>query len=389
MRRTIAGVAAAALALGTSSVVAAAETEPPWSAGRVEVLSEGVALTIPDGWIGLNLRGDVPAQLEAAGLTMDLPADLDGELLLTTAGGSCIFDLVDATAVDLHDPELVAQLDAVIRSEPAVTGYEGHVRLDLPGGAAILYAYGLPHPSDPGTVFERRQFWIADDPYSLILTCDGDDAVAAAADGVARSFAWLDPIDTAGLGGRLEVPAADVALTFPDDWVVLDLERAGIDEHLALVARTHPRWVETVGMQLEGLGPLRDQGFSFHATVLSPATPEGWPVSTCLVQSTDSPLGTSYPEMIDRSLEYIGSDPLLVDTPEVNDLALEVGESLRIDHLTRSKSGRETWNSLFLLDLRASLREDRSELQMGCLSFDERLPEWTEIAESAERLSLD
>ena len=219
----------------------------------------------------------------------------------------------------------------------------------------------------------------------MIITCDGTDPVATERIAIAESFEWLRPADTAGLGGRLEVADAGVALTFPDDWVVLRLGDTAVDEHLATVRQTHPRWVDTVANQLGQLNELEREDYTFRALVLSPATSKDWPGSTCLVQTTDLPVGHAIDQVLATELESIRTDPLLTEGPEVTELS-NAGGGQRIDSVTRSESGRDMFHSLFLLDTQAALTSDAPEVQLGCLSFEGYIDDWLSIAESLEFL---
>ena len=68
------------LALG-SGVVAQESSPPPWIGGRGEMPEHGFAVTLPDGWVGFDVSGDIESQL---GVALDV---LDPDLWSTDEAG--------------------------------------------------------------------------------------------------------------------------------------------------------------------------------------------------------------------------------------------------------------------------------------------------------------
>ena len=87
--------------------------------------------------------------------------------------------------------------------------FPAHQVFKLFGEQGLL---GLKYPEEyGGQTLDRQSYWIAGDPWSMIITCDGTDPVATERIAIAESFEWLRPADTAGLGREpLKVDAAYV-----------------------------------------------------------------------------------------------------------------------------------------------------------------------------------
>jgi hypothetical protein len=380
--------------LGASAVPAIAQdvSPPPWFGGRVEMPSEGIAVTIPDDWVAIDMGADVESQLARVGRSDVAPETSGAELLLLSpTGDACGLDLVKATAAELHDPEFLGQLEASLESNPDVSDYDEPSWLELPAGRAFAQRYRYRYPEEwGGQTIDRQAYWVAGDPYSVIITCDGIDPVATDRLSIAESFEWLRPADTAGMGGRFESVEAGVALTFPDDWVVLDLEEPDQEKPLAIVSETHPRWVQTMTMLLEQLRSLRlTSGDHFHALALAPATPQGYPASQCLVASSDVPVGHPIDEFSAEELAAIDQDPLLQSGPEISEISLPLGPSHRVDDTKGREGGLVMYESLFLLDTEAALTSEHPEVRLACSAFEGQTPEWSSIAETIEYLPAE
>ncbi len=378
------------LSLG-SGVVASESQPPPWFGGRVEMPRHGIAVSIPTDWIAFDLTVELDAQLQAAGAQVGLlDEETESELfLMSPSGDACDLDVVPWDGEEVLDPGFYGGLDAAIRAEPSVHAYEGISQTELPAGPAVTYRWQVVPPDTDEVALYREGFMIGGDAWSVILTCEGPHPTPDRWRAIAESLEWLRPRDTAGMGGRLEAIAPGFALTFPDDWVILDPNEASAEENLDLVRQTHPRWVDTTATMLEQLSALSDQGYAFHALVFGPVEPDGWPATTCLVQSTDLPVGSSLDDVLAGALDHARGDPGLAEGPTVSELMLPAGPSHRIDYVTRADTGRATYNSTFLIDFETALATDGPEALIGCFGyhgFDDR---WLSIADSFEFLPAE
>lgn len=86
MRRSIVAAALAGLALAATVVATAAQepSPPPWFGGRVELPEDGIAVTMPEGWIAIDLAGDMEAQARA--LLAELDPDASPETIAAITG---------------------------------------------------------------------------------------------------------------------------------------------------------------------------------------------------------------------------------------------------------------------------------------------------------------
>ncbi len=153
--------------------------------------------------------------------------------------------------------------------------------------------------------------------------------------------------------------------------------------------QTHPLWAETVATRLDGLDQLGGQMWTFRALVLSPATSKGWPGSTCLVQTVELPQVRTLDQLRPAVLDGISITPGLTEGPHVSALTLPSGDSRRIDYMARGESGRDMFNSLFLVDTQTTLASAAPGIQLCCHSFEGYVDDWLTIAETFEFLPAE
>ena len=119
MRRLAATLLATCLLTASAAAAIAQEpSPPPWFGGRVEMASEGIAVTIPGDWVAIDLTADVKSQMAEVDLfPAATPGHSNAELLLwSPAGDACGMDIVEATAAELHR----SGVPRATRSEPRV-----------------------------------------------------------------------------------------------------------------------------------------------------------------------------------------------------------------------------------------------------------------------------
>lgn len=202
MRRLAAILVTCTVAMGVTATAAAREaaSEPPWwSADRAEMVEHGFALTVPDGWVALDLtdglRRQVGTLATALGLTdtaaegylkaMRGVRDRGAQLLLTTDDANCEFRV---------DPALgpgQAEALAGFRYEDAsddqdILTVEPPREVSLPSGPAYLMTW----TRDDGNP-ELSMFLGQRDDLLLEVKCSGQSRPGDDWLSVAESFEWL------------------------------------------------------------------------------------------------------------------------------------------------------------------------------------------------------
>ncbi len=215
----------------------------------------------------------------------------------------------------------------------------------------------------------------------LTMGLIGTSAGVATAQSPAAS---LGPTDRQG-------PGTGFALTFPDDWLVLDLVAVDAAEHLEAVrsAYAHPVPAQMVEALLGQLPAMTAEGFEFHIFALGPPDDDGFLTSTCMAQSFDEPAGVTLQSLMARDVAQLASFPDIVEGPTSSVLDLPAGRSGRLDYVSQSQSGTRLFNSGFYLAAEETLATDAHDMQLACNGYSDYGDDWLSIAETFEFLPAE
>jgi hypothetical protein len=183
--------------------------------GRIDNTEQGYAITLPDGWMRLDLNEDMLALLaeelgddEDVELLVDL---LQGQLAGLEGMGNVLFafDLETiatgfATNVSVFTaPSFGMSLTALetinvaqLRQLPGLAGEIHSEHLTLPAGDALYFNYGFEAPAgdEQGFVSDIHQYILIADNTQYLITVSGvagDEQLAANAAALAESFEFL------------------------------------------------------------------------------------------------------------------------------------------------------------------------------------------------------
>jgi hypothetical protein len=182
----------------------------------------------------------------------------------------------------------------------------------------------------------------------------------------------LEPI---GIGGRVEVPEAGYALTFPDDWVYVFPSAADAPALIDLAVEAVPDLAGT----LEG---VLEQDLQFSLMAFGRSNPDAGFTENCNVIDTPG-RGLTLNQGLDAeatAFRQLGDQ--LVSGPDVETLELPAGEAGRIDYGLRFP-GYQTEHATYHLT-------DGSDFHVLTCTYVERPDDdWLSIAETFEFLPDD
>jgi hypothetical protein len=200
----------------TSQAPASASTGGPvGTTGRIVDEEAGYAVTLPDGWLRLDLsEGDIEQFFETGldAMSPEAAQLLQGQVTAMLASGMRFFAIDQAgvtpefapnmnilvtptggTSLDLLEQVIVGQLEATL---PDIAGEIETERLTLPSGDSLRMSYALDVDPTGGSAMQVaiHQFLIIDGAQGIFLTVSGpaSDEFAAEALGIAEGFELLD-----------------------------------------------------------------------------------------------------------------------------------------------------------------------------------------------------
>jgi len=181
---------------------------PPWFGGRVEMPEYGFAVTVPDGWVAVDVMGDVESQARTVAAVLDPDASADVVHLVTeefsgiwddgvqlglledSLDSACGFGVFSGPEMELS--ALADLLSSSLSNADSVTDPEWPRAIELSAGPGFLIAAsfaGPDDPADPGPValyvVER-----AAGSFSMV-TCAGDERPGDDWLSIAESFEFL------------------------------------------------------------------------------------------------------------------------------------------------------------------------------------------------------
>jgi hypothetical protein len=175
------------LALG-SGAVAQEPSPPPWFGGRVEMPEHGFAVTVPDGWVAIDITGDVDEQAWVTVMGFDPIATADdvryfsemmtrarsegAELVLMEGltGSFCGFNVTAKRAIETS--EFADRLASRMSSDDRFTDVERPRAIELPAGPSFVVfgTFAKLDPPGPSPV----TFYLVDADESVLLAnCTG------------------------------------------------------------------------------------------------------------------------------------------------------------------------------------------------------------------------
>jgi hypothetical protein len=183
-----------------------------------------------------------------------------------------------------------------------------------------------------------------------------------------QSPEWIDRLELAG--GRVEVPEAGYALTFPDDWLVVRPMAADAERLVAGVREVEPELASVIeagmargmGLSLMAFGPVRDDGWSSGCNILSAA-------------ATGPIDDIAQAEL--ANFELAGD--AIIGGPDLVSVALPNGDVWRIDY-EMGYRGIERANSAYFFHDGASLHT------LTCADWEQPADDWRPIAQTFEFL---
>ena len=393
MGRLMAGLVAACVVMsGASSTLAQQASDfPGRSGGLVAVADLGFALTVPGDWTVLvdsDAATDVwlaSAEEVAGGQLVETYQAMlaNGVTLGMYAKAPTVEadEVADCTVTITPNPsgldveEILALNTASIRAHPAIVGEPSSSPIDLPAGPAGKMSHALQF-DDPGAT--GREITVVTYIFPALgrvyaLGCSGfgssdDDWLS-----IAETFEFLPndqppPGPPVGVGGRIAIPGADFALTFPDDWPWV--RYAGWDweavrfELAELVGDDEADGFEAFYPDLDDDSPLIGQG------------PDG----LCRVHITPSALPLD--EFVPGYLANRESGGLHYGVTR-SDVALRSGEATRLVYDLVADSPSHGWVGTDYLWSTGS-----AIYLLMCMSPEHPSDDWLSIAETLEFLPI-